>query len=78
MALITCYLVDGDASGREMRKQLLQNDVPATHVMQLPAGKAIEDLVDRKLYLDTVDGFPDADSVKSNAWPAIRPSQRRW
>ncbi|MGW9166908.1 AAA family ATPase [Agromyces sp. NPDC055658] len=55
VALITTFLVDGDASGDVKRRQLLSEGVPKTHILQLPRSKAIEDLVDRNAYLDAVD-----------------------
>lgn len=55
VALITTFLVDGDASGRETKRQLERAGVPAGHIFQLPKGKAIEDLVDRATYLETVN-----------------------
>ncbi|MBE7371406.1 AAA family ATPase [Dermacoccus barathri] len=57
VALITTFLVDGDQSGNDKRKQLVAAGVPKGHVFQLPKGKAIEDLVDRATYLDTVNEF---------------------
>ncbi|MDO4026452.1 AAA family ATPase [Clavibacter michiganensis] len=55
VALITTFLVDGDASGDIKKQQLTEAGVPGKHVFQLPKGKAIEDLVDRKVYLKTVN-----------------------
>lgn len=55
VALITTFLVDGDASGREKKKQLERAGVPTGHIFQLPKNKAIEDLVDRATYLETVN-----------------------
>lgn len=57
VALRTTYLVDGDTSGDTKRKQLLDVGVPTTHILQLPAGTAIEDLVDRETYLAVVNQF---------------------
>ncbi len=57
VALITTFLVDGDASGTTRKQKLRSAGVPHTHIFQLPRGKAIEDLVDRKQYLDVVDGY---------------------
>jgi energy-coupling factor transporter ATP-binding protein EcfA2 len=57
VALITTFLVDGDKSGDEKKKQLGAAGVPEGHVFQLPKGKAIEDLVDRATYLRTVNEF---------------------
>jgi hypothetical protein len=55
VALITCYLVDGDASGRTKIGQLKRAGVPASHIFQAPSGKAIEDLVDPRDYLAVVN-----------------------
>lgn len=57
VALITTFLVDGDQSGDDKKKQLDAAGVPKGHVFQLPKGKAIEDLVDRATYLRTVNEF---------------------
>lgn len=57
VALITTFLVDGDDSGTTKKSQLLKEGVPASHIFQLPKGKAIEDLVERATYLKTVDDF---------------------
>ncbi|UTT62125.1 AAA family ATPase [Microcella humidisoli] len=57
VALITTFLVDGDDSGDLKRAQLIQAGVPTAHVFQLPRGKAIEDLIDRAVYLETVNTF---------------------
>lgn len=57
VALITTFLVDGDKSGDDKKKQLVAAGVPKGHVFQLPNGKAIEDLVDRVMYLRTVNEF---------------------
>lgn len=57
VALITTFLVDGDKSGNDKKKQLVAAGVPKGHVFQLPKGKAIEDLVDRATYLRTVNEF---------------------
>lgn len=55
VALITCYLVDGDASGSTKIKQLKRAGVPASHIFQAPNGMAIEDLVDPRDYLEIVN-----------------------
>lgn len=57
VALRTAFLVDGDDSGATMRSKLRKEGVPDTHILQLPPGKAIEDLVDRDTYLKTVNEF---------------------
>ncbi|CDJ99079.1 conserved hypothetical protein [Microbacterium sp. C448] len=57
VALITCFLVDGDSSGDARKKQLLRAGVPKSHVFQLPKGKAIEDLVERVQYLEVVNAY---------------------
>lgn len=57
VALITSFLVDGDESGDEKRTQLRAAGVPESHIFQLPEGKALEDLVQKATYLDTVDEF---------------------
>ncbi|KJL24210.1 AAA family ATPase [Microbacterium foliorum] len=55
VALITTFLVDGDTSGGIKKKQLEDEGVPRSHIFQLPKGKAIEDLIDRATYLETVN-----------------------
>lgn len=55
VALITTFLVDGDESGTTKKRQLELEGVPGSHIVQLPKGNAIEDLVDRDVYLDAVD-----------------------
>lgn len=69
VALITTFLVDGDKSGDDKKKQLVAAGVPSGHVFQLPKGKAIEDLVDRTTYLRTVNEFlaEQGKSVPSGA-----------
>ncbi|MHC9046308.1 AAA family ATPase [Microbacterium saperdae] len=57
VALITTFLVDGDSSGRIKKEQLEKAGVPPQHIFQLPKNKAIEDLVDRRTYLATVNEF---------------------
>lgn len=57
VALITTFLVDGDKSGNDKANQLVPAGVPKGHVFQLPKGKAIEDLIDRRVYLNTVNEF---------------------
>jgi len=57
VALITAFLVDGDESGNRKRRELLKAGVPKTHIFQLPKRKAIEDLVDRSVYLRVVNEF---------------------
>ncbi|CAN5568163.1 hypothetical protein BH10ACT7_BH10ACT7_11920 [soil metagenome] len=57
VALITTFLVDGDQSGVEKTRTLLDAGFPRSHVFALPKNKAIEDLVDRKFYLNEVDKF---------------------
>lgn len=55
IALITTFLVDGDASGNLKKRQLERAGVPSSHIFQLPANKAIEDLVDRASFVKTVN-----------------------
>ncbi len=55
VALITTFLVDGDKSGDDNKKQLTEAGVQNENVFQLPKHKAIEDLVDRAVYLLTVN-----------------------
>lgn len=57
VALITTFLVDGDEAGDNKLRLLREEGVPDSHLLQLPRGQAIEDLVDRKTYLDEVDGW---------------------
>ncbi|WP_101845306.1 AAA family ATPase [Zhihengliuella sp. ISTPL4] len=57
VALITAFLVDGDAAGRTKKKQLEREGVPVSHIFQLPKDKAIEDLIDRATYLQAVNGL---------------------
>lgn len=57
VALRTTFLVDGDASGDTKSDQLEAAGFPRSHIFKLPRNKAIEDLVDRKTYLDEVDRF---------------------
>ena len=59
VALITCFLVDGDSAGNMRRKQLFEAGVPKSHVFQLPDGKAIEDFVERTQYLEVVNAYLD-------------------
>jgi predicted ATP-dependent endonuclease of OLD family len=56
VALLTTYLVDGDSAGTKKLAALKKAGVPDTNLLQLPAGQAIEDLLDRDFYLDAVDG----------------------
>lgn len=55
VALITCYLVDGDSSGDTKIRHLKRAGVPASHIFQAPRGKAIEDLVDPRDYLEALN-----------------------
>lgn len=55
VALITTFLVDGDKSGDDNKKQLTEAGVQNENVFQLPKHKAIEDLVDRAVYFLTVN-----------------------
>ena len=57
VALITTFLVDGDQSGNEKKRQLVKAGVPGQHVFQLPKGKAIEDLIERATYMSVVNEF---------------------
>jgi hypothetical protein len=57
VALITTFLVDGDAAGDIKRSQLELAGFPKSHIFALPKNKSIEDLVDRGTYLDEVDDF---------------------
>lgn len=59
VALITTFLVDGDEAGRSKKDKLLEAGVPTSHIFQLPHELAIEDLVDRSVYLEVVNGFLD-------------------
>ena len=51
VALVTTFLVDGDAAGDRKKTQLREAGFPDSHIFQLPRGKALEDLVDRTTYL---------------------------
>lgn len=55
VAVHTAFLIDGDASGDERRESLKSAGFPESTIVQLPAGTAIEDLLDRNTYLDVVD-----------------------
>ena len=55
IAIKTTFLVDGDEAGRRKLRQLEKAGVPESNRLQLPEGKAIEDLIDRTAYLDAVD-----------------------
>lgn len=55
VALITCYLVDGDNSGNTKIGQLKRAGVPASHIFQAPTDMAIEDLVDPRDYLEVIN-----------------------
>jgi hypothetical protein len=69
VALITCFLVDGDSSGDDRRKKLLAAGVPTSHMFQLPKGKAIEDLVDLVQYVTVVNEYLSelgVDSVEAH------------
>lgn len=57
VALLTAYLFDGDEEGDRKKKKLRNAGVPSSHMFQLPRGKALEDLVDRRQYLDVVDSL---------------------
>lgn len=54
-AVRVAYLVDGDAGGDELKQDLIDGGVQKAAIQQLKAGWATEDLVDPKLYLDTVN-----------------------
>lgn len=56
-ALITAFLVDGDVSGDAKRAELMAAGVPQSHIFQLPRANAIEDLIDRTIYLRVVNDF---------------------
>lgn len=51
----TAYLLDGDDGGDTKKKQLIEAGMPADHVISLPAGKAIEDLLTINSYLQAVN-----------------------
>lgn len=55
VAIKTAFLVDGDAEGDRKIKRLLKQGVPERNLLQLRSGEAIEDLLDREIYLDAVD-----------------------
>ncbi len=48
------YLVDGDDGGKSIREMLEKSGVPASKVVSLSNGYALEDLVDRDAYLDAI------------------------
>lgn len=70
IALRTTYLVDGDTSGDAKRDQLIDAGVPTTHILQLPSGTAIEDLVDRETYLAVVNRFLEDTQAPGTIDPA--------
>jgi predicted ATP-dependent endonuclease of OLD family len=55
VALQTTYLVDGDSEGTHKLAKLRRLGIPDVNLLQLPPGKAIEDLIARDCYLDAVD-----------------------
>lgn len=55
VAARVAYLLDGDAGGRTLRTHLRDAGTPENRVMMLPAGWAVEDLVDPDLYLTAVN-----------------------
>lgn len=55
VAIMTVYLSDGDEAGDIRNAAISAAGVPESHVLQLPTGQAIEDLVDRATYLNHVD-----------------------
>lgn len=57
VALKTTYLVDGDSSGDDALALLESLGIPKSHRLQLPPGKALEDLLDRNFYLNAVDSI---------------------
>ncbi|MFF0516906.1 AAA family ATPase [Streptomyces sp. NPDC004250] len=58
----SCFLVDGDAGGRALRKKLIDSGVPAERVMVLggdASGLVLEDLVDEVVYRSCVNELLD-------------------
>lgn len=51
------YLTDGDAGGKDHEASLKAVGVDAKRIFRLPDGHAVEDLVDRATYIETVNGF---------------------
>lgn len=55
VAAKTVYLVDGDAGGVALKNQLVKAGVRESHVLSLPEGQAIEDLLTVDSYLGAVN-----------------------
>lgn len=55
MSARTAYLVDGDSGGAAEKAQLVAAGVPADHVLELPAGQAIEDLLTAESHLGAIN-----------------------
>jgi predicted ATP-dependent endonuclease of OLD family len=55
VAAKTAYLVDGDAGGVTLKNQLIKAGVLESHVLSLPEGNAIEDLLTADSYLGAVN-----------------------
>ncbi|MFS8101007.1 AAA family ATPase [Lentzea alba] len=55
VAARTAYLVDGDKGGDTKKAQLIEVGVPADHVLSLPAGQAVEDLLTADSHLGAIN-----------------------
>jgi hypothetical protein len=55
------YLVDGDTAGKTWRTQLEAADVPRARIRALPEGLGLEDLLERKFYLDSLAELGEMD-----------------
>lgn len=53
------FMVDGDPAGEDWRSQLIAAGMNERRVYMLPQGVAIEDLLDRAFYLETLGAFLD-------------------
>lgn len=61
VAAKVAYVVDGDAGGAAWRDQVRDAGVPSSRIRALPVGVGLEDLLDRRFYLDTVALVGDLD-----------------
>lgn len=55
VAARTAYLVDGDAGGASKKAQLVTAGVQADHVLSLPSGQAVEDLLTAASHLGAIN-----------------------
>lgn len=69
VAARTAYLVDGDKGGTTKKAQLVAAGVPVGHVLSLPSGQAIEELLTADSHLSAINahfaecGIPDRVST---------------